>query len=407
MSVFHSIPWLAPLLLALPGLCSASDWTVSPWETPAPPGSRYPDLISDSIRGAHLSWIEPSGDGHRLMHWHVPGGDARADAPRELVSGDNWFVNWADAPRIGRVEEGDLAASWPQRNGEGTYAYSVQLGRWTAEGLRAQWQAHDDDSATEHGFVSLLGWTSETLFATWLDGRATSGDHSDGHGSGGAMSLRAAVFDKRGKPAQQWLLDDRTCDCCQTDAAMTTDGVVLVYRDRSETELRDIAIVRWLGERWSEPSLVHADGWIMPGCPVNGPAVDARGRQLAVAWFTMAQERARVQLAWSADSGMTFAEPVLIDEGEAVDGRVDVALAADGSTFVSWIRNEDGGAGLWLARFDASGKPAQRLRVAGLPAGRGSGFPRLLVHRDHALLAWTGVEQGTPRVMAARVDFRN
>jgi hypothetical protein len=40
------------------------------------------------------------------------------------------------------------------------------------------------------------------------------------------------------------LLDDMTCTCCQTSAAVTGDGTVLLaYRDRTVDEVRDISVV--------------------------------------------------------------------------------------------------------------------------------------------------------------------
>ena len=104
--------------------------------------------------------------------------------------------------------------------------------------------------------------------------------------------------------ADEAVLDTRVCDCCQTSAAMTAEGPVVVYRDRSEGELRDISIARLRNGEWSEPRTVFRDGWEISGCPVNGP-VDRRrsGRRLAVAWFTAANDMSRVKLAFSDDAG--------------------------------------------------------------------------------------------------------
>ena len=44
------------------------------------------------------------------------------------------------------------------------------------------------------------------------------------------------------------VLDARACDCCQTDAAMTSAGPVVVYRNRTEEEIRDIYIARGTAE---------------------------------------------------------------------------------------------------------------------------------------------------------------
>jgi hypothetical protein len=48
------------------------------------------------------------------------------------------------------------------------------------------------------------------------------------------------------------------------------------------------------------PRLVHADNWTMPACPVNGPAVAARGNDVVVGWYTAAGDMAALKLARSA-----------------------------------------------------------------------------------------------------------
>ena len=60
------------------------------------------------------------------------------------------------------------------------------------------------------------------------------------------MTLRAAFIDKKGNKINEWELDGRVCDCCQTTAAITNDGPVVVYRDRSDDEVRDMSIVRYV-----------------------------------------------------------------------------------------------------------------------------------------------------------------
>ncbi|MDZ7647099.1 MAG: hypothetical protein U5K54_07905 [Cytophagales bacterium] len=97
-----------------------------------------------------------------------------------------------------------------------------------------------DNKEAEHGFVTILPY-GDNFFVTWLDGRNTvmenmEGDHHDGHQ--GAMSLRAAIIDPNGNGLNEWELDNKTCDCCQTTAAITSNGPVVVYRDRSDEEIR-------------------------------------------------------------------------------------------------------------------------------------------------------------------------
>lgn len=45
----------------------------------------------------------------------------------------------------------------------------------------------------------------------------------------------------------------------------------------------------------------------MPACPVNGPALSARGKQVAIAWFNAKDDRPKSFVALSSDSGRSFA----------------------------------------------------------------------------------------------------
>ena len=57
-----------------------------------------------------------------------------------------------------------------------------------------------------------------------------------------------------------------------SEAELRRLGPVAVYRDRSPEEIRDISVVRLVDGVWTEPAPVHADNWMIEGCPVNGPA---------------------------------------------------------------------------------------------------------------------------------------
>jgi hypothetical protein len=206
------------------------------------------------------------------------------------------------------------------------------------------------------------------------------------------MTLRTATIGRdglRGGPDGE--LDARVCDCCQTDAALTTDGPVVVYRDRSAREVRDIAVVRLVGSRWSEPAQVHADGWQIDACPVNGPAIAARGREVAVAWFT-APDMPRVRLAFSSDAGRTFSRPVEVANGE-VTGRVDVVLLDDGRAVVSWLQQAAAGAEIRAQAFDRDGPAGAAVTVAATSVQRASGFPQLVRAGGGLLFAWTDAGQ--------------
>ncbi len=350
-----------------------------------------------------MSWLQPiPGDGFALQHarWER---DAWTP-PATAATGTDWFINWADFPSVVPVTDRLWAAHWLQQKPGNVYSYDVRMAVSTDAG--ASWSApmspHDDGTPTEHGFVSMYGIHDE-LHAVWLDGRHTSGEHDHAAGGHGAMTLRSATVGADGRRVgQDQEIDAQVCDCCQTDSALTREGPVIVYRDRSEHEVRDIALVRRSGDGWSAPVLVHADGWVIDACPVNGPAVDARGDTVVVAWFT-APDVPRVRLAFSNDAGRSFSSPVEVASG-GVAGRVDVVLLDDGRAVVSWLQDGANGAEILARPFTRDGAAAPAVVVGRTSVARSSGFPQMVRAGRGLLFAWT--ESGaSPAVRTAHAAF--
>ncbi len=366
--------------------------------TPAAAGSGEPNLHAASNGEVLLSWIEPAGDGrHALRFARIE--DEAWSAPRTIAEGTDWFVNWADFPSLTRLDDGVLAAHFLAKSAAATYAYDVKITRSDDGG--ATWSTpvtpHRDGTPTEHGFVSMVPMPEGRLLAAWLDGRNTGGD---GHGGHGAMTLRAAVLGPDGALSDEAELDARICDCCQTSAVRTPHGVLVAYRDRSEGEIRDIAVVRLHEGRWSAPQPLHADGWEIHGCPVNGPATAAEGARVAVAWFTAAGDAPRIHASFSADEGATFGAPVAVDDGRPI-GRVDVTWLPDGAALVTWVEATDEGAEIRARRVRPDGARAPSFTIARTSPARASGFPRLARSGARVYLAWT--EAGEPSAVHTAV----
>ena len=357
-----AIGWVGTLVLGLVGC----DGGREPFrdlvllEPPVGPGSGMPHLeaMGNTVL---MSWLEPTRPGDDVFRLRVAELLAGEwTAPRTYAAGDDFFVNWADFPSALKVATGETVAHWLERGGRARYDYDVRVTSDLPGGSRSlAWSPHDDGTPTEHGFVSMVADESGAFGMVWLDGRKYQ-EAQDGNGVE-EMALRFREGRPEGPTTPETVLDGRTCDCCQTDAALTDEGVVVVYRDRSPDEIRDISITRrGAGGAWSEPQAVHADGWEIASCPVNGPAVAARGSHLAVAWFTAAQAEPRVHVAFSDDGGRTFAAPARVDEGRPV-GRVDVVLHESGDALVSWIEETGEGDGdLRVRRVTPSGDMGSR-----------------------------------------------
>jgi hypothetical protein len=371
-------------------------------ELPAGAGARYPTLATGPAGEAVAGWLEPDGEGYalRFSAWQ----QGRWQAAGTVASGANWFINWADFPSVVPLGDDRLAAHWLQQTAGGIYSYDVRVSL-SDDGGRSwsvPFSPHDDGTPTEHGFVSLFAWDGKP-WAAWLDGRLTGGGHGDGtaHGSTqAAMTLRSGAL--TGAGGEDVEIDDRVCDCCQTDVAITAEGPVLVYRDRAAGEIRDIALRRRTRNGWSEPVLVHADGWQIDACPVNGPAVAAIGSTVVVAWFT-APDLPRVRLAFSEDGGRSFSRPLEVAEGR-VAGRVDVVLV-DGRAIVSWLAEGESGARIRAQPFDRDGPAGHAVDIAGSSVARSSGFPQMVATGEGLLFAWTEVRD-PPTIATALATLR-
>jgi hypothetical protein len=373
---------------------------IRPLDSPAAEGSAQPQL-SVSAQGVLLSWVESTGKRASLKFAErTPTGWSE---PRTAASGDDWFVNWADVPSVVRLDDGTLAAHWLQKSGTETYAYDVRLAYSKDDGRSwsAPFTPHHDGTKTEHGFASLFQMPGEGLGLIWLDGRAMAGHDAHGETSEGAMSVRFGTFDSKWNQNSEMPVDLRVCECCPTTAAVTSEGPVVAFRNRTEYEVRDIYVSRLEKGRWTEPSAVHDDGWKINACPVNGPMLSARGRNVAIAWFTVQDDVGHAFAAFSADAGRTFGEPIRLDEASAL-GRVDVELLEGGSAVATWIEYAEAGSRFTARVVHPSGRKSGLVTVAAIEGARASGYPRVARSGDELVFAWTESKDGKLRVRTAK-----
>jgi hypothetical protein len=339
-----------------------------------------PSVAIDPRGGFIVTWQQRGADDASLWYAALDR-DGRESRRGRIASGKHWIVNWADFPSLVVLANGDWVTHYFEKAGDSPHAYDIRLLRSTDSG--ATWSKpitpHSDGTASEHGFVSLVPLEEDRVLVAWLDGRHTTGGH------GGRMTLRSAVLARAGLDEEREL-DDSTCDCCQTDAVRGGGRTLIAYRDRSADEIRDISLIERTGtDAWSKPRSVHADGWKIEGCPVNGPAIAANGSRVLTAWPTQAKGTSEVRYAigsWS-EPGATRT----LASGAGTLGRVDAAQWGDGF-LVTYLGEAGGKAGLQLAHLDGAGRVVTRQTVASVTATRMSGNPRLASTGEEALLAW-------------------
>ena len=412
----NTTTYLLPFILFLFGACQTEQTKpalfangLEPMASPCKNGAQ--GRLFASPQGQVLfSWTAFINDSTDALQFAALEKDQWGQA-RTIAEGTDWFVNWADFPALASFPENDdqLLAHWLEMRAEGTYDYDVHLTISTDGGQNwgSSFIPHRDSIAAEHGFVSMVPLEKERIFVSWLDGRNTKGEgHDHGghdHGQGaGAMTIRAAEVAADGSLHGEVVLDERVCDCCQTSAALTDEGPVVVYRDRSAEEVRDIAIVRRVAGSWTEPQAVHADGWKIAGCPVNGPVVKASGKMVAVAWYAAPKDTGEVKVAFSYDSGATFEAPIQVDHGKPL-GRVGLEIMDDESVVVLWMEQENEKASIRAREILADGTSGDEILIAQTEASRQSGFPVMCKYDDSLYFAWTVVGEVSSEVQTARL----
>ena len=367
--------------------------------SPASDSCAEPFLFTDKNGLVYLSWIEKKGKENFLKFSTLE--NDKWSEPILITSGKNWFVNWADYPLLTSDGSGHLFAHFLEKSDTAKFTYDVKLIS-SADGGKS-WDnskvLHDDGKKAEHGFVSMIPYKDQ-FFISWLDGRKTAmeGDAATHAGHHGEMTVRAALINKDGSKANDWELDGRVCDCCQTTSAITGNGPIVVYRDRSEDEIRDMSIVRYIDGEWTSPKTIFPDNWKIKGCPVNGPRADAIGNHLAIAWFSMPDKEGRVNLIFSDDGGATFNKPIRIDEGKTI-GRVDVVMLNEKMAIVSWMEDAE----IKIVKVHSDGTKEPSVSIAASSESRSSGFPQMTISGNTLFFAWS--EDKTKTISVASLIF--
>lgn len=356
---------------------------------PSEGNSHLPRLFSNGTE-LFLSWVTQNDSISTLHYSKYSNGVWQST--EEITSGTDWFVNWADFPQIASTN-GNILTSFLQKSADGKYTYDVKLNLYndSTKTWKRNFILHDDGTQSEHGFVSIRPYVFNSYFITWLDGRNTSGGHANhADHSAGAMTLRGAIVFEDGYIDYDTLLDEKVCDCCNTAAAIGPDDELIVaYRDRSDDEIRDIAVKRWTKkDGWLPSVTIGNDQWKIAGCPVNGPAMDIFNETLGVAWFTGVNDEGKVNLVFSDNNRESFETPIRIDNGNAT-GRVDVVLLSETEAAVLWMEPLGEDEVIQLVKVNSDGKKSNPITITKTSAERASGFAQLEKVGDTLYIAWT------------------
>ena len=370
--------------------CSKKEFKVEGIPFPYGYNNAQPNLVSED-GNLTLSWISSAENNEAVLSYSQYKYNSWSE-PTRITSGSDWFVNWADFP-ANAINGNLLLTSYLKKSASGTYTYDILLNLETLSGkkIKDNFLLNTDGVKAEHGFVSMIPNNSSGFYVTWLDGRNTVINTKETHHK--AMTIRFAEITSTGEIINETELDATTCDCCQTSIALSSEGPIVVYRNRSEDEIRDIYITKYRNGIWEQPVPVFNDGWEINGCPVNGPKVVINKTTTAIAWFTAADDNPKVNLSFSLSDKDEFNLPIQLNDLDAI-GRVDVAFLNSKEVLVSYMEFDDNATYLNVKKVTVEGEVSKAFTISKIDSGRETGVPQLEVMDNVVYLVWTNMVDG-------------
>lgn len=374
------------LVQSIFALCAcgfAQTLTLSPVPNPAPPGSIQANWAAAADGSAILSWVAPSKSGSYSLQYAIRRGSQWSDV-KTIASNRHFFRHPAELPELVSLTDGTLIAHWVENGSAESDAEYIFVAtsrdgaHWTTPLM-----AHRDKSAVEHGLASIVASGPNQASILWLQAL---------HGEDGPVSLMRTVIGADGKEIREEEIDKDVCSCCPTSVVRTAKGILVAYRGHTPRDVRDIAVRRLDGAKWTPLKIVHADNWRINACPVNAAVAAANDDRVAVAWYTAADGAPRVQLAFSSDAGATFAPPVKVSTSRS-SGYASTVLNHDGGAFVSWVESGGNTSRVMVRLVSPSGVPGPPLQVA-QGFKQSLGYPRLSRQGNQTWIAWGDAKSG-------------
>ncbi|TVP45417.1 MAG: exo-alpha-sialidase [Gemmatimonadales bacterium] len=412
--------------------------------------SADPSLAVDPVTGdLLLAWGAADGAGEDAS-WNLymarsGDGGATFSAPVRVndVDGD-LYPHAEGAPRL-VAGPGGVAVFWNNRivaEGRRFAASDLRFSRSTDGG--ATWSAarnlQDPLSPatlpprgnTFHG-ATWLG--DSTLVVAWLDGRERDArriergvatgldaevaartpeafaDNDDLHD--GDAAVYAAVSQDGGASWESGnrRIDGGICPCCRVALTQGANGEILGgWRQHLGGNVRDPVVATVFPEAAASaaaegaPARIHDDGWVFPGCPHSGPALDVDvAGTVHAAWYTGAEGRMGVYFARRARGEAGFGAPVAVVAGASVGIAHPAVVARDnGHTIVAYNVDAEGRRHILLGVIDEEGSVAFQVEV---PDSEGGTHPQLALLPDGGIVvAWTESRSGLQRLRLARLD---
>jgi hypothetical protein len=359
------------LVLAAP-LLAAQTLKMEPLANPAGPNSSQVNWSVTQDGNALMSWVESD-----VLKYSIRKG-AQWSEPRTIASKRHFFHHPAELPEVISMPNGAFMAHWietpkPDSEAEFVYVSASRDGiKWTAPA-----SGQRDKSDVEHGLASMVSNGDGTASIFFLQSLK---------GPDAPTALMRSLISADGTEIKEEVLDSDVCECCPTAAGKTARGLIVVYRDHTKEDIRDMAVTRFENGRWTSPKIIYPDKWQVDACPVNAGTVATKGDRVAVSWYTSADNKPRVELALSPDSGADFTKATVVSTGSAY-GYTSIAIDDAGGAYVSWLERSGDGAKVLVRHVSPDGTPGPVTQVA-TGSRKSLGYPRIVRAGNDTLIGW-------------------
>ena len=367
-------------------------------------------LVLSWIGGDGRSWtLRVSGSDDRGLTWSVPVDVAGRG------QGDELQPHGESSPRLVASPGGRIALTWVAN-------VPVKGRRWPATRMRlarsmdrgASWSApvtlNDDstDAPVGHQFHGAAWQGDSALVVAWLDERDGPGrpgsDQAESGGEPDAAIYAATSMDFGRTWSANRRLWGAVCPCCRVTLARLADGsVTAAWRRHFPGNIRDVVVAPVMPHA-PVPARVHADDWVYPGCPHNGPAAaPADDGSLHVVWYSGKAGASGVFYRRVGAHGEVNAGPLvtLLGGSQLPGAHPAVAGLPDGGALVGYDVDGHGRRVIRLARVSSTGR---LLATTTVPGSTGGGYPQLAPLDSGAVaLAYSVTAGEVRRVLAAVV----
>lgn len=345
---------------------------VDPAPNPSGPDSSQTNWSVMPDGNLLMSWVESD-----VLKYAVRKGGQWSPV-QTIAAKRNFFHHPAEVPEVIAMPGGSFLAHWieaPKTESEAEFIYisSSRDGiKWTTPVM-----AHRDKGQVQHGLASLAPSGDREASIFWLFAK---------NGPDKPTALMRTVVGIDGSEIKEETLAPDVCECCPTAVANTAHGLLVAYRAHTKDDIRDIAVTRLDGGRFTSPKIVYPDKWQVDACPVNAASVAAKGENVAIAWYTSSDDKPRVELAFSPDSGSTFTKAAVVSTGSAY-GYASVAIDDAGGAYVSWLERSGDGAKILARHVLRTGTTGPVVDVAS-GTRKSLGYPRIVRAGNETWIAW-------------------